>query len=173
MEAALLIDESYGKVHGALVNFFHIPDEFLSVRVRAGLGPKHSWDSLPEMSGFCLEGILDFAPKRRSNATGILLTKDIILSQIGIRLLGISSQELGLQAKQKMKYGFGLFGTIFISVSGSTVPLELDFDVSEIGNLVQIKAGLTGGIWQNVFGSGLTVSVIWFPEDGSLLIYCA
>lgn len=109
------------------------------------------------MSGFCLEGVLNFIPEQGSKLTGIELGPDIKLSQIGVRLLGVSSQELGLQAKQKMAYGFGLFGTIHIAVSGSTVPLELDFEVTEMGDLVQIKAGLSGVIWQNAFGSGLTV----------------
>lgn len=159
MEAGIIIDKRYGKVHDVLVNVFHIPNDSESLRLRAfaALGPKHRWDTLPSMSGFCLEGVLDLGPKQGSKATGIRLGTDITLSQIGIRLLGVSSQELGLQARQKMAYGFGVFGTIHIAVSGSTVPLQLEFDVTEMGDLVQIRADLGGVLWQNVFGSGLTV----------------
>ncbi|KAI5988743.1 hypothetical protein EDD15DRAFT_2462463 [Pisolithus albus] len=175
LEAGIIIDERYGKVHDALVNFFHIPNdaESLRLRARAALGPQHRWDTLPSMSGFCLEGVLDLAPKQGSKATGISLGTDIMLSKIGVRLLGVSSQELGLQARQKMDYGFGMFGTIHIAVSGSTVPLQLEFEVTDMGHLVQIKADLSGALWQNVFGSGLTLSNVLFSTmfDASALAH--
>jgi hypothetical protein len=173
LEAEIIIDERYSKVHDVLVNFFQIPNdsESLRLRARAVLGPKHRWDTLPSMSGFCLEGVLDLVPKQGSKATGIRLGTDITLSQIGIRLLAISSHELGLKARQKMDYGFGAFGTIHIAVSGSTVPLQLEFDVTEMGDLVQIKADLRGALWQNVFGSGLTVRETLITRLRVLIFY--
>ncbi|KAH9953596.1 hypothetical protein BGW80DRAFT_1468432 [Lactifluus volemus] len=161
LEAEIIIDKRYSKVHDVLVNFCQIPNDSESLRLRAcaALGTKHRWDTLPSMSSFCLEGVLDLVPKQGLKASGIRLGT---LSQIGIRLLAISSQELGLKARQKMDYGFGVFGTIHIVVSGSTVPLQLEFDVTEMGDLVQIKADLRGALWQNVFGSSLTLSNVLF-----------
>jgi hypothetical protein len=125
------------------------------------------------MLSFCLKGVLDLVPKQGPKASGIRLGT---LSQIGIRLLAISSQELGLKARQKMDYGFGVFGTIHIAVSGSTVSLQLEFDVTEMGDLVQIKAvqikaDLRGALWQNVFGSSLTVHETLITHLHVLIFY--
>ncbi|KAH9957989.1 hypothetical protein BGW80DRAFT_1465522 [Lactifluus volemus] len=122
LEAEIIIDKRYSKVHDVLVNFCQIPNdsESLRLRARAALGTKHRWDTLPSMSSFCLEGVLDLVPKQGPKASGIRLST---LSQISIHLLAISSQELGLKARQKMDYRFGVFGTIHIAVSSSSVPM--------------------------------------------------
>lgn len=162
LEADIVIDEKYGKLHDVLTKTFKIPEDKLQHSFHMPLGTGHSWDFQPLVSGFLLESIANVAPKGSdpsgtAGSTSIDLGEGVTLSDIGIRLKGLGTYELGLGASKGMDFGYGVFGTLHLTVPGSIQPLALDFDIEDNDDTLELSAILQGDGWPNAFGTGLTV----------------
>ena len=64
------------------------------------------------------------------------------------------------QPHSVIDFGFAVFGTLAVTVPSSITPLELDYRICEIGEVVQLCATLKGNAWNDPLGvKGLVVSI--------------
>lgn len=83
---------------------------------------------------------------------GIQLCDGVSLTHVGVRLNGVGSA-VGFN------YEFGLFGELSLDVPGSTLPLLFDYEITECNGQASLNANLSGNLWKNAFGTGLSVSI--------------
>lgn len=159
MVAEICIDERYGMAHGVLTKTLNIPLSALTLKVSAALGLGHNWSSLPVISSFSVQGVLQLPPgESDKHYKGVKLCDGVALTRIGLRLFGVSSRTFGAGGTTTMNYGFGIFGDLNLVVPASVKPLEFDFNIEEFAGVAQLNASIQGDIWSNAFGSGFDVS---------------
>lgn len=146
--ASLTFDEDYGVIHDLLVHVLGVQKPRLDVSC---LLEAADWHNPLSVSSFVLEGV--FADIHAVPCKGLEFTR------IGARIIGYNSIRVVNSALAMSKaYGFGLFGQMHIDVPGRTLPLELDFDLSKLGNAFHLAASLKVD-WDHAFGvPNLTVS---------------
>ncbi len=147
--ASWVIDESCGSLHTVLRKVLDVQEPILTIS--AGLGTEGGWDRPLELHSFTIEGV--FAGISLKPIDGLTLTS------IGVRLLGIRALKYLPEPHTTLEYGFSVFGSIDISLPGTVVPLQLDYEVREFAGVLQLSADIP--IWQNPLGAqGLNVSRI-------------
>ncbi|KAG8818384.1 hypothetical protein FRC19_010679 [Serendipita sp. 401] len=163
-EGDITIDQSYGLMHTILTEQLKVLEENLDVHLHASLGPDFSWKEPPSLTGLCFEGSLNLAPKDGGpdmKPTGIQVNDRVTLTAAGVRLFGIGSHTLGMDTKLQMTYDYQVNGALLLKVDGTLMPLEFNFAVSEQSGAAQLSGMLSGNIWSNVFGSGITLADVW------------
>ncbi|KAG8812353.1 hypothetical protein FRC18_002988, partial [Serendipita sp. 400] len=163
-EGDITIDQSYGLMHTILTEQLKVLEENLDVHLHASLGPDFSWKEPPRLTGLCFEGSLNLAPKDGGpdmKPTGIQVNDRVTLTAAGVRLFGIGSHTLGMDTKLQMTYDYQVNGTLLLKVNDTLMPLEFNFAVSEQSGAAQLSGMLSGNIWSNVFGSGITLTDVW------------
>ncbi|KAI0715902.1 hypothetical protein C8T65DRAFT_694551 [Cerioporus squamosus] len=147
------VDQSYGALYDVLRMVLNVQEPTL--HLDAGLGFRQDWNTALKLSSFTLSGTFP--------SLQVKICNGLTLTSIGAELLGIRSMEMEPQPHSVIEFGFGVFGTLAVSVPGSITPLELDYRICEIGGLVQLCADLKGNIWKDPLGiKGLVVSTRQF-----------
>lgn len=142
------ITTNCGTVHDVLRTVIGVDEPV--VHLHAGLGKNQSWEKSVRIHSFTLDGSFPGVQKK--------VCEGLTLTSVGVELLGIRRMERFPRPRAVMDYGFGVFGTLNIDVSGSVVPLELDYRIREIGKVLQLSADIRGDIWDSPLGiSGLQV----------------
>ena len=142
------IDPSCGALYDVLRTVLNVPEPTL--HLNAGLGLRQDWNTALKVSSFALSGT--FPGLQAKICDGLMLTS------VGAELLAIRSMEMEPQPHSVIDYGFGVFGTLAVTVPGSITPLELDCRICEFGGVVQLVADLNGNVWQDPLGiKGLVV----------------
>ncbi|KAK7690710.1 hypothetical protein QCA50_005809 [Cerrena zonata] len=147
--ADLVIDESCGALHDVLTQALGVSEPTLGVSVF--LGAEGGWNKPPSLHSFTLEGI--FA------GIAVKPLDGVVLSKIGVRLFGIRTLKFDPSPRSALEFGFSVFGTMNLDVPGSTVPLNLDYEIQEYSGAISLGASID--IWKNPLGaSGLVLSNI-------------
>lgn len=160
-DADWVIDEGCGPLHSILSTVLAINEPIL--RLHAGLGSDHDWNSLPSIHSFTLEGVFP-------NLTRQLIPNvpELRLTSIGVRLFAVRGLVYSPQPNSVLSYAFGLFGTMELDVKGSAIPLTLDYNISENDGSVLVSAELSSD-WADPFGiKGFTVGcafVLYFHSN--------
>ena len=160
MTAEIFIDERYGILHKILTKVLCIPGNLLTVQVSASLGLGLSWSYLSSISSISIEGIiqLSYDVAEGEPYKGLRLCDDVMLSRIGIRLFGVRSGTFGLDGESKIDYGFSVFGDLNLIIPATKMPLEFEFEISEVDDGALIDGSMKSEVWSNAFGLGVNVS---------------
>ncbi|KAI0258477.1 hypothetical protein BC834DRAFT_847332 [Gloeopeniophorella convolvens] len=139
--ASLTFDQNYGAVHDLLVHILGVENPRLDISCLLGAA---DWHKPLSISSFVLEGV--FADIHSVPCKGLAFTR------VGVRIIGYNALAF-VNGVMEMRntYGFGVFGQLHIDVPGRTIPLELDFDVSQVGIIFQLFASLKAD-WEHAFG---------------------
>ncbi|KAJ7785143.1 hypothetical protein DFH07DRAFT_934976 [Mycena maculata] len=159
-DADIVFDESYGQVHDVLVRFLGVPDPRL--HLHCGLGTGQDWHRPLWISSFVLEGV--FPTIHASPWNGVVFTR------IGARLIGFHVLRYSEDGSMKTakEFGYSVFGKMHLTVPGSSTPLDLDFDISEVSGMVSLTATLDFD-WEHAFGiKQLTLQQVEFSVDFDL-----
>ncbi|KZT52898.1 hypothetical protein CALCODRAFT_458663 [Calocera cornea HHB12733] len=149
VEADIIIDESCGAAHDVLSKALRVQEPDL--HVHACIGATQNWSTALKIPSFTLDGSF--------SGISAKICDELTLTSIGLQLLGSRAMQMYPEPKEVMKYGFGVFGTMHLSVPGSIIPLELSFDITEMAGMATLSADLCGDFWNDAFGiSGLTLT---------------
>ena len=149
VDADLVIGPSCGKLYDILHTVLKIDQPTL--HVHAGLGTQQSWSKPLALAGFVLDGTFP--------GLQVQICQGLTMTSVGAQLMGIRRMELLPNPQIVYDYGVGVFGSFNIDVPGSTTPVELDYQISELGGFVQLAANFKDDVWNNAFGvTGLSVS---------------
>lgn len=154
IEANLSIGKETGGLYDTLTKVFGVNN--LTVHLLASLGDSgsQSWHKPISLHNFVLEGILPNA--RASPCSGLTLT------QIGVRLLSTRPSPT-FTAPSSLAFGFEVLGEMHLSVPRWELPLQLNFTVTELDNVLRLNSSLKGDMWRNALGiTGLDVSTLLF-----------
>ncbi|KAG8718276.1 hypothetical protein FRC09_012899 [Ceratobasidium sp. 395] len=162
IEGDFVIDKRWGTLYDVLHDVLSISGDGLKLRILVWLGMGHSWTSRPQLGAFSVQGMLQLHPNTIGQMAreGVKLCNNITLTQIGVRVFGLSVPTLGLDSKEEMEYGFKIFGDMHIKVPGSVTPLDLDFEIEEFGGTVGLEATVKGDVWKNAFGVGIDLDLV-------------
>ena len=151
MEADIVFNSSYGQVHDVLTNFLGFTEP--SLHVACGLRLVQDWHRPLWVPSFQLTGVFtDAKPKP--------LCDKLQLTSIGARLIGYHTVKPNQEGNlvDGRAFGYAFFGTVHLTVPGSSVPLEMAFEIEETAGSVSLQATLDGE-WEHAFGVlQLTVS---------------
>lgn len=150
LEADIIFDESYGKLHDVLTDFLGVPEP--SLHLECGLPGPQDWHEPLDVSSFVLTGV--FPDISLSLCEGASLTK------VGARVIGyhvIRHDDEG-DIHSEHDYGFGVFGNLHLLMPGSITPMDFEFDISSMAGTLTMTGELDAH-WDHAFGiSALTVS---------------
>ncbi|RPD59113.1 hypothetical protein L226DRAFT_510190 [Lentinus tigrinus ALCF2SS1-7] len=150
------IDPSSGMLYDVLRTVLKVQEPTL--HLDAGLGLRQDWNTALKLSSFTLSGT--FPGLQAKICDGLMLTS------VGAELLGIRSMEMEPRPHSVIDFGFGVFGTLAVSVPSSITPLELDYRICEIGGVIQLVADLKGKVWRDPLGiKGLVLNDVCFTSD--------
>ncbi|KAG5651476.1 hypothetical protein H0H81_008507 [Sphagnurus paluster] len=139
--ASMTFDQEYCIVHDLLGHVLGVENPRLDITCRLSAA---DWHKPLAVSSFVLEGV--FADIHSVPCKGVAFTR------VGVRLLGYNAlMHHNGTMKMKKAYGFGVFGQLHLDVPGRTIPLELDFDMTQAGGLFQLYASLKAD-WDHAFG---------------------
>ncbi|KZT39494.1 hypothetical protein SISSUDRAFT_1061095 [Sistotremastrum suecicum HHB10207 ss-3] len=141
IEAVIVFDSSYGKIHDVLSKFLGVADPTL--RVGCTLGIDADWHEPLQLSSLAVEGV--FPSINPPPLNGLTFTS------IGARLIGFHCVNYSPAQTSAKEYGYALFGTLNLNIPGSATPLALSYDISEIGETLTLSAELDTA-WENAFG---------------------
>ncbi|KZS92230.1 hypothetical protein SISNIDRAFT_455988 [Sistotremastrum niveocremeum HHB9708] len=150
VEADIIFDQSYGKIHDVLSKFLGVADPTLHVKCTFGIG--QDWHKPLRMSSFALEGV--FPNIQASPFSGITFTS------IGARLIGFHCVSYSSKKGSSKAYGYSLFGSMHLDIPNSAVPLALSYDISEMSDILTLSAEIDSP-WENAFGvKSLTIQEV-------------
>ncbi|KAF8305444.1 hypothetical protein DL93DRAFT_2160293 [Clavulina sp. PMI_390] len=163
MEADVIFDESFGKLHDVLADFLGVPEPRL--HLQCGLDGPQNWHEPLSVSSFVLTGL--FPEVSISPCEGVTLT------QVGARVIGYSTLSYDRQGDLQTgtDYGFGVFGNLHISMPGSTTPMDFEFDISTMHGILTMTGELDAH-WEHAFGiqaltlESVNFSVEFEPKEG-------
>ncbi|KAF8311878.1 hypothetical protein DL93DRAFT_2229395 [Clavulina sp. PMI_390] len=145
----LTIDKTSGDLHALISDVLGCKDPRLELY--CGLGYVDSWAQRPRISSFTLQGTLP----------NISIGDKFKLTSIGLKIYAFETSAVsarGTMDKLKMGVGFGVFGTMSISVHSWDHPIEVEFAIEKMASLIELST--TAHLeWKNAFGvSGLTLN---------------
>jgi hypothetical protein len=153
LDADITFDESQGDVHGVPTDVLEVKD--LNVHLHAGIGRVQGWHRSLSLPSFTLQGVF-------TTGGSVQLSEAITITKIGVRLHGfhiINQQPDGFTTSGK-DYGFSFFGDLHFKACGSSVPLEVSFDISELSSSLLFSSEVKGA-WNNALGiKGLMVGYL-------------
>ncbi|KDQ13587.1 hypothetical protein BOTBODRAFT_175576 [Botryobasidium botryosum FD-172 SS1] len=161
INAEVVIDESYGQIHDVLSKFLKVPDP--SLLVHCGLGVGQDWHHPLSVSSLSLQGV--FPNTQAEPISGVKFTS------IGVRLIGSeATADTPEGSKTSGKdFSYSVFGSMHLTVPGSSIPLDLDYDITEAGGAVSLSAQLSKD-WEHAFGvPDLTLQEVAFSADFDLV----
>lgn len=158
--AEIVVNDEHGALFQILNKVLNISGDGLLAQISVSLGLGHSWASLPRVSRFAVQGVLSVDSNDIGEMRGIRLADDVVLSRIGVLIYGVSVPTLGLNSKERMIYGFKVFGDMHIKTPGSVTPLDLEFEIGEFAGAAQLVAAVKGDLWKNAFGVGIDVGSV-------------
>lgn len=153
IDADLVIDSSLGSLSSILSKVLGVNKP--TVHIHAGLGPDQSWNAVPNVTDLTIDG--SFVGHTYAATPGVQITS------VGVRLI------LSHSSSKLVAPGVEVFGTLNLTLpSGSIMPLELDYSLSDVGGKVQLTASLPSGVtWVNPLGvQGFVVSLLSSEETG-------
>jgi hypothetical protein len=144
-EAELVVDQNLGGLYQLLTKVLGVTEKTLQVRTALGLVGE--WKTHFDPHSFMLNGLLPTVPDAIAQPVpGVRLTT------IGVRLMAIRQVRFQPSPESVLRYGFGVYGTMGLSVPDSIVPLPLQYEMRESNGNVQIGATVVGDIWYKPFG---------------------
>ncbi|KAL1693636.1 hypothetical protein GGG16DRAFT_88615, partial [Schizophyllum commune] len=156
LDVDLPIERSCGALHDVLRTVLGVNEPV--VHLHAGLGRTQSWGKKPRVHSFTLDGTFP--------GTKVAICDGLTLTSVGVELLGIRCMKMAPEPRSVLEYGFGIFGTLNISMPGSVVPLEFNYNIREVGKVLQLSADLHGNIWDSPLGiTGLRLSEVTFTSN--------
>ncbi|KAH9934494.1 uncharacterized protein BXZ73DRAFT_100684 [Epithele typhae] len=157
VDVDLPINSDAGLLYDVLHTMLGIQEP--TIHLHAGLGLSHGWNDTLTVHSFTLEGSLP--------GIAVNICDGLTLSSIGVQIMGVRRViPGGVKPKTSMEYGFGVFGSFSLTVPGALVPLELDFQMQKIGDVLRLAAVLKTETWDSPFGiTGLKLSEVSFESD--------
>ncbi|KAI4521171.1 hypothetical protein K525DRAFT_256858 [Schizophyllum commune Loenen D] len=156
LDVDLPIERSCGALHDVLRTVLGVKEPV--VHLHAGLGRTQSWGKKLCVHSFALDGTFP--------GTKVAICGGLTLTSVGVELLGIRCMKMTPEPRSVLEYGFGIFGTLNIAMPGSVVPLEFDYNIREVGKVLQLSADLHGNIWDSPLGiTGLRLSEVTFTSN--------
>ncbi|KAL1683985.1 hypothetical protein EV122DRAFT_256918 [Schizophyllum commune] len=156
LDVDLPIERSCGALHDVLRTVLGVKEPV--VHLHAGLGRTQSWGKKLCVHSFALDGTFP--------GTKVAICDGLTLTSVGVELLGIRCMKMTPEPRSVLEYGFGIFGTLNIAMPGSVVPLEFDYNIREVGKVLQLSADLHGNIWDSPLGiTGLRLSEVTFTSN--------
>ncbi|KAL1733935.1 hypothetical protein EV714DRAFT_245753 [Schizophyllum commune] len=156
LDVDLPIERSCGALHDVLRTVLGVKEPV--VHLHAGLGRTQSWAKKLRVHSFTLDGTFP--------GTKVAICDGLTLTSVGVELLGIRCMKMAPEPRSVLEYGFGIFGTLNIAMPGSVVPLEFDYNIREVGKVLQLSADLHGNIWDSPLGiTGLRLSEVTFTSN--------
>lgn len=146
--ADFVIDKTCGVLYDILTELLHVRDP--TINLHAGLGLYQHWSEPLSLHSFTLEGVLP--------GFKLTLFDHLHFASLGVRLSGIRGFKRFPRPHSTLSFGFGVFGTVFLDIPSSVVPLHLDYEIGVVGKTVQLTASVVGNVWEEPLGiEGLRV----------------
>ncbi|KDQ14968.1 hypothetical protein BOTBODRAFT_174474 [Botryobasidium botryosum FD-172 SS1] len=141
LDAETTIDEAYGQLYGALSKFLKVPD--LRLQVHCGFGGGQDWHHPLSISNFSLQGV--FRDIQAEPVAGVKFTS------IGARLVCSHATHAREDSTTPEDFGYSVFGSMHLTIPGSTLPLDLVYDIYEAKGATVLSAHLETS-WKDAFG---------------------
>ncbi|KAG8704604.1 hypothetical protein FRC09_003439 [Ceratobasidium sp. 395] len=130
-------------------------ESMLRISVFLGLG--HSWNDPPHLLRVAVRGV--YCSKHLTDGqtqTGPLLSDGVVLSRIAVIMYAHSVPTPDVDGTERVESGLKIVGDMHLTVPGSILPLDLDFEIEERNGVPStLEAAVKGDVWENAFGTGL------------------
>ena len=148
-----VIDSSCGHLYEILTQVLQVDKPLLSVHASFGDQPQR-WNAPLGIHSLILEGV--FPNLMTSPVSGLILTS------IGVMLLGIRGFSYTPQPHSTLSFGFDIFGKMKLDVPGSILPLALEYQMGFTGETINLSAEIPDGKWNDALGvKGMLASCIF------------